>query len=244
MKYSDFGAALLVLSVLVLAETATGKAADLENFAATSAAPLGSDERPLRRPQPYIQIEQWSGGRLKVKRVPNPDYDATAFDLSPPRDQPSSYPSTRLERNFLDSSQPLNLSREAAAGADSSLRKPDVFANHPQVDADGVRHFSNGKHFDLSKMAVDTAVDMAKSSDSNINKLNPGSGNPLRRGINNSYLPATALSEGLDKNSGQFSYNSAWPSSSQFDHSPQQNQWQRRRALRHARRLARMIQNF
>jgi hypothetical protein len=38
------------------------------------------------------------------------------------------------------------------------VKQPDRVADNPQVDGDGVRHFSNGKHLDLSKMSLDQAI--------------------------------------------------------------------------------------
>jgi hypothetical protein len=48
--------------------------------------------------------------------------------------------------------------------ADTGIRQPDRVADNPQVDGDGVRHFSNGKHLDLSKMSLDDAIGATNSS--------------------------------------------------------------------------------
>jgi hypothetical protein len=44
------------------------------------------------------------------------------------------------------------------------MRNPDRFADTPQIDADGVRHFANGKHFDLKTVSLDEAIDVTNSS--------------------------------------------------------------------------------
>jgi hypothetical protein len=51
---------------------------------------------------------------------------------------------------------------------DNSMRKPDRFADNPVVGPDGVRHFSNGKHFDLSQMSIDQAISTVNTPDPNI----------------------------------------------------------------------------
>ncbi len=66
---------------------------------------------------------------------------------------PAPPPPYRLQNNGFDSSN-----------QDSVLRKPDKYAENPQVDAEGVRHFANGKHFDLSKMSLDDAVAQTNAS--------------------------------------------------------------------------------
>jgi hypothetical protein len=53
---------------------------------------------------------------------------------------------------------------QEAFNTDPAVRKPDRFVDNPQLDTDGVRHFSNGKHFDLSKISIDQAVDTANAS--------------------------------------------------------------------------------
>jgi hypothetical protein len=78
---------------------------------------------------------------------------------------------------------------------DPALRKPDRFADNPQLDTDGVRHFANGKHFDLSKISIDQAVDTANASTlgnkprpDQGNRPNPG--NQLSGGMASSSFPA------------------------------------------------------
>ncbi|MGH9549020.1 MAG: hypothetical protein ACRD3W_06585 [Terriglobales bacterium] len=46
----------------------------------------------------------------------------------------------------------------------SQFHRPDKFAASPNVGPDGVRHFGNGKHFDLSQMPLQRAIDLANSS--------------------------------------------------------------------------------
>ncbi len=43
-------------------------------------------------------------------------------------------------------------------GFDNGTRRPDRFADSPHVDACGIRHFANGRYFDLSKMSIDQAL--------------------------------------------------------------------------------------
>ncbi|HEY9759072.1 MAG TPA: hypothetical protein V6C97_28155 [Oculatellaceae cyanobacterium] len=51
---------------------------------------------------------------------------------------------------------------------DNSMRKPDRFVDNPVTDSDGVRHFSNGKHFDLSQMSIDQAITTVNTPDPNV----------------------------------------------------------------------------
>jgi len=71
------------------------------------------------------------------------------------------------------------------APADPAFRKPDKFADNPDVDADGVRHFANGKHFDLSKMSLEAAVASTNASTMVPQKRpNPKNANAIANGGN------------------------------------------------------------
>ena len=136
------------------------------------------------------QVEQWRGGRLRIKRFQNSEDGRSSYDVTGqpggmnPRGD-NNYPGQRnggRQRPFNNSNMPDPTS------ADPTMRKPDRFADNPQTDAEGVRHFSNGKHFDLSKMSLDKALDVAKTPDPNIR---PGGnlGNQFGGGVANSYVP-------------------------------------------------------
>jgi len=47
-------------------------------------------------------------------------------------------------------------------------RKPDKFADNPQVDENGIRHFANGRHYDLKAMPIEQAVSISQASDDQI----------------------------------------------------------------------------
>ncbi len=82
-----------------------------------------------------------------------------------------------------------------AFSANPSLRKPDRFADNPETDSAGVRHFSNGKHFDLSKMSIDQAVDTANSSTLSNKPFAPDAGNRPRHGNQFNSRVASSLAD-------------------------------------------------
>jgi hypothetical protein len=103
---------------------------------------------------PYSVVEQWSGARHRIKRVPV-DSDPIVLD-SDDRDARIT-PDGRWERN--NPAAPIQNADEQQFGNTNRGMQPPNSVLNPKVDADGVRHFSNGKHFDLSKMPVDQAVE-------------------------------------------------------------------------------------
>jgi hypothetical protein len=95
---------------------------------------------------------------------------------------------------------------------DASVRPPDRFADNPQLDADGIRHFSNGKHFDLNKISLVQAVDTTNASPLNNqgrrpNHPNrPGAGSQFAGGsvANTSYNPPLQFGGGFGNQGGGF----------------------------------------
>jgi hypothetical protein len=65
---------------------------------------------------------------------------------------------------------------------DPVFRKPDKYADNPQLDAEGVRHFGNGKHFDLSKMSLDDAIVQTNASTLGAGKKRPDQQNRFANG--------------------------------------------------------------
>jgi hypothetical protein len=55
-----------------------------------------------------------------------------------------------------------------AGDANGMMRKPDKFADTPQIDESGVRHFGNGRHYDLKAMPMDQALAVSAASDDQI----------------------------------------------------------------------------
>jgi hypothetical protein len=47
-------------------------------------------------------------------------------------------------------------------------RKPDKFADSPQIDGNGIRHFGNGRHYDLSAMPIEQALNVVQDSDAQL----------------------------------------------------------------------------
>ena len=101
---------------------------------------------------------------------------------------------------------------------DNSMRKPDRFADNPMIGPDGVRHFANGKHFDLSQMPIDQAV-------ATVNTPDPSVIPPRRR--QNQNQNQTALNNGFSNN---------------FD--AQQQQQQMRQQRRRRRELNNLLNGF
>jgi hypothetical protein len=135
------------------------------------------------------KVEQWVGGRHRIKRFQSDD-SRTTYDVTGQTGDINA----RADNNFPDQvnverRRPINnASTLDPASADPTMRKPDKFVDNPEKDADGVRHFSNGKHFDLSKMSMDKALDIAKTP-------TPGTTPPAvhigkRVNIGDAYLPS------------------------------------------------------
>jgi hypothetical protein len=113
-----------------------------------------------------------------------------------------------------------------AASADPALRKPDKFADNPQVDEDGVRHFANGKHFDLSKMSLDDAIATTNASTLGAKKQRvPNPGNLLANGGNPlPYVDAPANRFGGQRQMASFQQNFSQNFRQKFQQQQQQQQ--------------------
>jgi hypothetical protein len=135
---------------------------------------------PLRQRESPMVVEQWFGNRLRIKRL-NSDsnyaaraYEAIDYTVDRQGFDPCELAHSRIEHNqpSLARHQRLNQLSMGFAFSETGngntddlfVRKPDRFVDTPQIDANGVRHFSNGKHFDLSKMSLDQAIDSTRSS--------------------------------------------------------------------------------
>jgi len=146
-----------------------------------------AESYPPRQGQSRIVVEQWFGNHLRVKRFNGysnyeaRDYGARDYSVDrQPVELNWKLAHTRIKRNqpSLTSYQRSNQlpfgswfsQVENGNTDDSLLPKPDRFVDTPQIDADGVRHFSNGKHFDLSKMSLDQAIDSRRSSASDFSQ--------------------------------------------------------------------------
>lgn len=77
----------------------------------------------------------------------------------------SQYQNQYQNQNSSFTPQSISPSSAAAVGT-----HPDRFADSPQVDAQGVRRFANGRHHDLSSMSVDQAVAESDASDNQIRR--------------------------------------------------------------------------
>ncbi len=119
----------------------------------------------------YAVVEQWSGARHRMKRVPidseprdiDPD-DRDAAVISPDGrwQTPEPQPIERGDAQQFQRGSSQHVQRNDAqqfGNGNNRIPQPDSAALNPAVDAEGIRHFSNGKHFDLSKMSVDQAVE-------------------------------------------------------------------------------------
>jgi len=117
-----------------------------------------------------------------------------------------------------------------AATFDTLPRPPDKFADNPLPDADGVRHFANGKHFDLSKMPLEQAIDMTNASTLDPNQPKPRQRDLLTNGVVSSLIGTGAPSDNAGPSTINVPYH---PGRRQFDDSPQQIRPHRnRRGLR------------
>jgi hypothetical protein len=140
-------------------------------------------DAPNQKPQNW-QVEQWAGATHRIKRF-NPD-GSNSSDLSGPSGLNNNDPDNgqnyrRRRRQFNNANMPDPTS------TDPTNKQPDRITDNPQTDADGVRHFANGKHFDLSKMPLDKALDIAKAPNPNIRQ----GGNQFAGGNANSYTPTS-----------------------------------------------------
>jgi hypothetical protein len=116
-------------------------------------------------------------------------------------------------KNAIEKRDPL------AATFDTSYRPPDRFADNAQADAEGVRHFANGKHFDLSKISLDQAIEMTNAS-----RLDPNQQKQLqqRNLLSNGTSQFSAPAFGSD-NQGSIRANIPYhPRQRPFDDSPRQ----------------------
>jgi hypothetical protein len=113
---------------------------------------------------PYAVVEQWNGARHRVKRVPV-DSDPIVVDsddrdarITPDGRWESVVPYRSNQARNIQTAPIQNADQQQFGNANRGMQPPDAVLN-PKVDANGIRHFSNGKHFDLSKMSVDQAVE-------------------------------------------------------------------------------------
>jgi hypothetical protein len=75
--------------------------------------------------------------------------------------------STLGNNNFNNPNRNNKRNRNRNPDPTADVKQPDRVADNPQVDGDGVRHFSNGKHLDLSKMSLDAAIGATNASGEN-----------------------------------------------------------------------------
>jgi len=143
---------------------------------------------------PYNGVEQWSGNHLG----PSNNGQQFGYPGMPPGQQ-------NLRPRHRNRNRPFGLINgmmnqgmrprrnnmdQDPVSTDPSLRQPDQFADNPSVDADGVRHFANGQHFDLSKISIDQAIGAVRSSDPQFGRMNRAN-NPNALGLpgNNGLFP-------------------------------------------------------
>jgi hypothetical protein len=131
----------------------------------------------------YATVEQWSGGRMRIKRVPTAESepkDPDDLDSRPANDDRDEDRRQAMnDRSFESTEQPerrrarSDFNQRGVSDAEQPFRRPDRYVDNPQVDADGARHFANGKHFDLSKVSATEAIDSAAATNQNPNLARP-----------------------------------------------------------------------
>jgi len=126
---------------------------------------------------PYAVVEQWNGAHHRVKRVPI-DPNPIDFDIDDPEARimpdgrwqtPESDPDrstsdmrirrSEMQRQEVQRQEVQRSDEEPFGNANRKQASPPPSALNPEVDAAGVRHFSNGKHFDLRKISMDQAIE-------------------------------------------------------------------------------------
>lgn len=125
--------------------------------------------RDFQAPMPSQPVEQWYGPRRRMhqfgdKRAMRRAMRQQASFGNGPMNQGLDWQAfNNPALSYRPNGARLNRMNANAAVTDPNLRPPDKFVDNPDVDADGVRHFGNGKHFDLSKDSLVAVLDEAKS---------------------------------------------------------------------------------
>ena len=110
----------------------------------------------------------------KQARLPPPPPLQTSGMLTPAENQSRlNGPAFNMPFQGNQRRNPVDSPETDAANSDASLRRIDKFVDHPQIDEDGVRHFNNGKYFDLSKVTMQEAVDSTNASQLAVKRVAP-----------------------------------------------------------------------
>jgi hypothetical protein len=117
---------------------------------------------------------------------------------------------------------------DLSAADDALFHKADKYADSPQVDADGVRHFGNGRHFDLSKTSLNDAISQTNTSTLGGKKkpINPNNfDNSFRNNTANNFgnNPANSYGNGFRNNAANNSGNSFRNGGNHFDNGYRNN---------------------
>jgi len=113
-------------------------------------------------------VEQWYGNRHRIRRVPLGDQESRDFN-NPSLSRPEDFATSAINQNYnqIDMRQ-QRMDRQRNFGGDlisdgetdrvQMALSRDRYVNTPQLDQEGIRHFANGRHFDLNQVPVAQAV--------------------------------------------------------------------------------------
>jgi hypothetical protein len=144
--------------------------------------------QPQSAPMPYTGVEQWSGNHLGPSSTLLQSVENSGYPDMRQRRHHRHNGRFGLVNNTMNQGMRPRRDQDPTA-TDNSVRPPDQFADNPSIDADGVRHFANGQHFDLNKVSINQAIGAVKASDpdfARVNRKNPNSFGPP---ANNGLLP-------------------------------------------------------
>ncbi len=133
--------------------------------------------QPQTAPMPYTGVEQWNGNHLGPSNTMQQyggGYPAIQAGTPQRRHRKRNGPFGLVNNMMMNQGMRprRNQPEQDPTAADASIRPPDQFADNPNVDADGVRHFANGQHFDLNKVSIDQAIGAVRMSDPNFARMN------------------------------------------------------------------------
>ncbi|MBU6451060.1 MAG: hypothetical protein KGS72_04725 [Cyanobacteria bacterium REEB67] len=119
--------------------------------------------------RPWV-VDQYRGSRRRQKRFNSPEdnqYGATGALPSP-----ANYAAFNNNPNNFGNGG-FNNASFGNGGNGAGLRgnqapRPDKFVDFPDTDTSGVRHFANGRHYDLKNISIEQAVATSAAGDQQI----------------------------------------------------------------------------
>jgi c-di-GMP-binding flagellar brake protein YcgR len=108
--------------------------------------------------EPWV-VDQYRGGRRRQKRFNAPqDNQYTSGPM----------PSTTNFSAFNNNGGDFGNGGFGPGFRGNQSPRPDKFADFPDTDAAGIRHFANGRHYDLKNISIEQAVATSAAGDQQI----------------------------------------------------------------------------